>query len=286
MHELNSQQGYLTPPPVVPPPLPEHSGHEPPPLPRQLPPTRFVSTVMFGSFCLSVGILIGLIGGVIQNPSWIAQISIHSTEPMLARVAEDVTSVSMEEHSPVQDVRLSTPTFVPEPAVSLASETTEIRDDVVEDSSNIDQFLTSSIEVPRRTQNVQVIAAQPRTVANLDEAVPQMEAEFLEPIESHEPMLAQSESASSMVCETGTCQTESFETEPSAFDQIVMASKPDQRDPISGTEEVVVTNSSRTLGTVLNWSETPADAYKTATTERKLVFLIHVSGNFEIPGFT
>ncbi|MGI9472295.1 MAG: hypothetical protein ACR2NZ_12210 [Rubripirellula sp.] len=39
-------------------------------------------------------------------------------------------------------------------------------------------------------------------------------------------------------------------------------------------------------GTTLKWAETPAAAYQMAGVQKKLVFLIHVSGNFEIPGFT
>ena len=39
-------------------------------------------------------------------------------------------------------------------------------------------------------------------------------------------------------------------------------------------------------GTNLKWADTPADAYRMAEEQDKLVFLIHVSGNFEIPGFT
>jgi hypothetical protein len=39
-------------------------------------------------------------------------------------------------------------------------------------------------------------------------------------------------------------------------------------------------------GTVLAWAETPADAYRMSVEHEKLVFMIHVSGNFEIPGFT
>ncbi len=39
-------------------------------------------------------------------------------------------------------------------------------------------------------------------------------------------------------------------------------------------------------GTRLKWADTPADAYDIALKHDKLVFLIHVSGNFEIPGFT
>lgn len=42
----------------------------------------------------------------------------------------------------------------------------------------------------------------------------------------------------------------------------------------------------RSLGTTLQWAESPADAYQMAAAQGKMVFLIHVSGNFEIPGFT
>ena len=44
--------------------------------------------------------------------------------------------------------------------------------------------------------------------------------------------------------------------------------------------------SGKSLETELFWADSPAKAYEQAATEDKLVFLIHVSGNFEIPGFT
>ncbi|MDG2221452.1 MAG: hypothetical protein P8L85_08740 [Rubripirellula sp.] len=40
------------------------------------------------------------------------------------------------------------------------------------------------------------------------------------------------------------------------------------------------------LGTTIHWSSEPKDAYRIAEQQDKLVFLIHVSGNFKIPGFT
>jgi len=40
------------------------------------------------------------------------------------------------------------------------------------------------------------------------------------------------------------------------------------------------------LGTALNWADKPEDAYRLAAEQQKLVFLIHVSGNFAIPGYT
>lgn len=42
----------------------------------------------------------------------------------------------------------------------------------------------------------------------------------------------------------------------------------------------------KSLGTKLLWADSPEAAYRLAQQDRKLVFLIHVSGNFEIPGYT
>jgi hypothetical protein len=42
----------------------------------------------------------------------------------------------------------------------------------------------------------------------------------------------------------------------------------------------------RSLNTAITWSKSPAEAAEQARREGKLVFLIHVSGNFEDPGFT
>jgi hypothetical protein len=42
----------------------------------------------------------------------------------------------------------------------------------------------------------------------------------------------------------------------------------------------------RSLDTALTWAKSPAEASERAAKEGKLVFLIHVSGNFEDPGFT
>jgi hypothetical protein len=56
---------------------------------------------------------------------------------------------------------------------------------------------------------------------------------------------------------------------------------------IDGTCQLVAPpTTTESLGTSLRWTDTPADAYRLAKQQHKLVFLIHVSGNFEIPGFT
>lgn len=42
----------------------------------------------------------------------------------------------------------------------------------------------------------------------------------------------------------------------------------------------------RKLNTALTWAESLSEANQRAEEEKKLLFLIHVSGNFEMPGFT
>lgn len=50
------------------------------------------------------------------------------------------------------------------------------------------------------------------------------------------------------------------------------------------TEQVCAVD--RSLNTALTWAKSPGEASEQARKEGKLVFLIHVSGNFEDPGFT
>ncbi len=50
------------------------------------------------------------------------------------------------------------------------------------------------------------------------------------------------------------------------------------------TEQVCAVD--RSLNTALTWAKSPGAAFEQARSEGKLVFVIHVSGNFEDPGFT
>jgi hypothetical protein len=55
----------------------------------------------------------------------------------------------------------------------------------------------------------------------------------------------------------------------------------------SGTCQVVpVSRSDHKFNTALEWETSPEQAAERAKREGKLVFLIHVSGNFAQPGFT
>jgi hypothetical protein len=64
----------------------------------------------------------------------------------------------------------------------------------------------------------------------------------------------------------------------------VAALTTEESESRDGTGAVCTAN--RSLNTALTWAKSPAEAAKQARSEGKLVFLIHVSGNFEDPGFT
>ena len=60
--------------------------------------------------------------------------------------------------------------------------------------------------------------------------------------------------------------------------------KLDETAACSNTEPVCAVD--RSLNTAMTWAKSPAEAAEKARQDGKLVFLIHVSGNFESPGFT
>jgi hypothetical protein len=60
--------------------------------------------------------------------------------------------------------------------------------------------------------------------------------------------------------------------------------KLDEPEASGQTEQVCAVD--RSLNTALTWAKSPGAASEQARQEGKLVFLIHVSGNFEDPGFT
>ncbi len=57
-------------------------------------------------------------------------------------------------------------------------------------------------------------------------------------------------------------------------------------EPESCSGAARVCSANRSLDTALTWAKSPAEAADKASRDGKLVFLIHVSGNFEDPGFT
>jgi hypothetical protein len=57
------------------------------------------------------------------------------------------------------------------------------------------------------------------------------------------------------------------------------------REPVAGCA-VPLGIADRRLGTSVEWATNVSEAARQAARERKLVFLMHISGNFEILDFT
>ncbi|MFN0021486.1 MAG: hypothetical protein ACKVP0_24815 [Pirellulaceae bacterium] len=73
------------------------------------------------------------------------------------------------------------------------------------------------------------------------------------------------------------------ETSPISIEGKVLTIKPQATTQVCEQEKKF---QDRKLNTALTWAESVAEASQHAEDEEKLVFLIHVSGNFEMPGFT
>lgn len=76
-----------------------------------------------------------------------------------------------------------------------------------------------------------------------------------------------------------------FGSTTSAIAQVAKASAPAAQSNLQ-CEEGLCAIDDKAYGTALRWSDTPDEAYRLADRQGKLVFLIHISGNFRIPGFT
>ncbi len=74
-------------------------------------------------------------------------------------------------------------------------------------------------------------------------------------------------------------------TKPGRFESIMSLAKPNASVLHTKQDESTCV-AMEAHGTALEWADSPAAAYRLAKEKDKLVFLIHVSGNFEIPGFT
>ena len=83
-------------------------------------------------------------------------------------------------------------------------------------------------------------------------------------------------SENTIVCDTGVCRSRN---QQSALADATL----DDATPVSTDGS---RNMSRHLSTALEWASSSAEASVLAKKQGKLVYLIHVSGNFEIPEFT
>lgn len=88
--------------------------------------------------------------------------------------------------------------------------------------------------------------------------------------------------------ETAITESTSPVTKPPQSSPVSLEGKVTTIKPLAVTQvcETAEKYKDRKLSTALTWAESVDEAAQQAEQDEKLVFLIHVSGNFEMPGFT
>ena len=276
-------------PPVVPPPLPQEV-LPPPAVPVDLEPTPsfyrgVIRDLKIGGVCLLVGWLAGQIVFFDRpaTPSWTPvassitpQRNDHSETESPALEAEALEAEALE---PIQSVvEIETPDLstshpdmqavgLEQPVETGAAGEAML---VVEigDASTGDQQASPAENRGGEDSVAQNLSVDDRQLENSLVAKPAA-ADRQDSLAEVEPPSALIEQAS---------QSSSVES------LVALTSKPSIMHPqcVDGTCQ----QGMESHGTLLKWADTPADAYRMANEQHKLVFMIHVSGNFEIPGFT
>jgi len=144
-----------------------------------------------------------------------------------------------------------------------------------------------------------VVCAEPaEPIANPDDAPPVAETTAIvaskpepaltvstpQPLEQSPAVGAPNPEAEPVTTATTTAAPEAIpQTSPVSLEGKVPTIKPLASTQVCAPAEKF---KDRKLSTALTWAESVQDASQQAEEEEKLVFLIHVSGNFEMPGFT
>ena len=269
---MHRQQTPPDAPPVVPPPLPEEVA--PPPAAHESAPVRsflqrLVRDVKFGGTCLAIGLVLGHFGlpGRLWTP-----------------LSSDPTPLAMQPHADDAAAR-DAAVADSEPTISLAqSNVAEVPDQ--DDQQQVADAVVVAMEEPAATPVLKLVELPEEAVSDAG-ARPDL------PDRSEESTI--DESSIAQQDPSGDDAEKPAATLVRSRSQSLQPSL----QPIASILSTAVTSSTahpqcedgtcdemQSLGTVLKWADSPADAYQVAEQQDKLVFMIHVSGNFEIPGFT
>jgi len=147
-------------------------------------------------------------------------------------------------------------------------------DVTVTDVTAVDGFADSLLGV--ELQDLEATTTQLETSEDGDQVV---HAESSEASEVQQPgggLAARDQEPFSLSSLTSVQPSPTFPSPPTCVDgQCQTSQTPETQTP-----------ETQSHGTALEWVESPELAYVQAREQNKLVFLIHISGNFEIPGFT
>ncbi len=289
-------------PPVVPPPIVSPlSAEQAPPVAEQAPPEiatsscfpgRCLRDLMIGGSCLLLGLLI--------NPFAVLQGGQRSRQPANAsdftadrpaEVAFRPEQISVHAQSPatIVDLAVEIPAADQPQSLNAKSSPAVAKLDAAElDDDEVD-FQVRYVPATSFAEQAAVTAAPPNGSDLLDDipnTLPAEKASSVTLASTTKPpadqqvgieptAIAPSASEAAKPNEPDTCRLAETELSPPA------------PPCVDGTCQLTTTpTTTESLGTQLRWTDTPADAYRLAKEQHKLVFLIHVSGNFEIPGFT
>ena len=254
----------LSAPPVVPPPLPnEISPARPGHVDGGSSRRHLLRDLSIGSICLLVGLIVGSVGWLSANGSPTRGVELLMQQPQLAQLTDvslssQPTQAALARRDSQADnadegvAEVAGPTVSP-PTLEFAALSAQ------QDASAARQTAHPSFDGVSPSEPEAIATRQGIAHTPGDRAEPGHEnlAELLwgRPRSLQPESLQEFESPSSLLHATAEHETCS-------------------ESPMLA------------LGTALNWADKPEDAYRIAAEQDKLVFLIHVSGNFEIPGYT
>ena len=167
----------------------------------------------------------------------------------------------------------------------VAAVSTTVPNDVAADSAPY----TEEVNPPELVVCTQ--SAEP--IASLDNSTPAAEAPTV--VASEPVPTANTQQLIEQTSATGTLNPETEQTSTAAAPAVALQASPVFLEgkvptikPLTSTQVCAAEKKfkDRKLSTALTWAESVQEAAQQAEDEQKLVFLIHVSGNFEMPGFT
>lgn len=201
--------------------------------------------------------IVSVSAGMISAPS-------TTTASDLLVEDEDVAASVVAEVTPALATETQSPTEL------LVSADITVTDITVTDVTAVDGFADSVLGV--ELQDQEATTTQVETSDDFDQVV---RAEAVEASEVQQPpvrgIAAFDQEPFSIASLTSVQLAPTFPPPPTCVD---------------GQCQSPQTPETQSHGTALEWVESPELAYVQAREQNKLVFLIHISGNFEIPGFT
>jgi hypothetical protein len=243
---LSAEFAFPPPPPLLPPPIP-------PPLVKYAAPAEGASSLWRWNDRLALAacgltlLLLGVISGRVMTP--VAPSDNGEVESVAAVAPLTSESQPWESAPDVLAARTVSEGEVNPPELAVASESPK-------PSTIAEQPAPASIPAPQPAPAPQLAEQQVAPIGPSEETA-----------EANPPAPLSTAPA----------------TSPDSIEGKVLTIKPPATTQVCEQEKKF---KDRKLNTALTWAESVAEASQQAEDEEKLVFLIHVSGNFEMPGFT